>query len=315
MWSRADLGAKKFRVAFVSGLIPTWRLLSSRKMADPIFLNIDGATDLGNRRQNNEDSWWAGRPGGEHRMMEPGPSPQQFLAAEGAVVAMVSDGVGGASAGEVASSMAVSLVSEALAHETAQLRDAAAAGPVLAAAMRQAHEAVLVKANDPGFNGMGATLSVLCFTANGAACWGQAGDSRIYVFRAGQLRQISRDHSPVGRMKQQGVISEEEARRHPSRNQIDLSLGDRLNTFEPDTGVEEVRAGDVFLLCSDGLSDGLWDHEIQRLLSRLTRAEDLRDTVRSLVESAKKASGRDNITAVAVLAGPPRAAGWKRLFS
>ena len=285
-------------------------------MDDPILLNIDGFTDIGNRRQNNEDSWWAGRPGGDFHTMDPGPEPLKLDAMEGPVLLIVSDGVGGASAGEVASHMAVSMVSEELGKTSADLKEATAARPVLVAALRVAHEAILLKANEPGFDGMGATLSLLCVTADGAACWAQAGDSRIYVFRAGRLRQISRDHSPVGRLKQQGLITEAEARKHPSRNQIDLSMGDRLNAFEPETGVEEVQAGDIFLLCSDGLSDGLWDHEIELALKGLNRAEDLRATVRGLVESAKKASGRDNITAVAAYAGTERksAGGWRRLF-
>ncbi|MDB6127074.1 MAG: protein phosphatase [Verrucomicrobia bacterium] len=285
-------------------------------MDDPILLNIDGFTDIGNRRHNNEDSWWAGRPGGDFRTMDAGTEPLKFNAKDGPVLLIVSDGVGGASAGEVASHMAVTIVSEELGKVSSKLMEPAASRPLLVGALRVAHEAILDKATEPGFDGMGATLSLLCLTTSGAACWAQAGDSRIYVFRDGRLHQISRDHSPVGRLKQQGMITEAEARKHPSRNQIDLSMGDRLNAFEPDTGVEDVHGGDIFLLCSDGLSDGLWDHEIEKALAGLVRAEDVRTTVRGLVESAKKASGRDNITAVLAFADTERksAGGWRRLF-
>jgi protein phosphatase len=285
-------------------------------MDDPTLLHVDGLTDIGNRRQSNEDAWWAGRPGGEHSTMTPAPQPLALDVASGPVLVLVSDGVGGAKAGEVASQMAVSLVAGQLSQALPQLEQAEAARETLLDAMRQAHRAILEKADEPGFDGMGATLSLLCFASSGAACWAQAGDSRIYVFRDGRLRQISRDHSPVGRLKQQGKITEAEARKHPSRNQIDLSMGDRLNAFEPDAGVEHVKPGDVFLLCSDGLSDGLWDREIEEILGRLRSPADVRSTVTALVEGAKNASGRDNITAVLALAekAPPRPKGWRRLF-
>lgn len=286
-------------------------------MDAPPLLHIDGLTDIGNRRQNNEDAWWAGRPGGEHRVMEAGVAPLRLDPTEGPVVVLVSDGVGGASAGEVASSMAVSLVADSLRQKAEALKKAETAGPALVRAMRDAHVAILEKSDEPGFDGMGATLSVLCFTGDGAACWAQAGDSRIYVVRAGRLRQISRDHSPVGRLRQQGQITEAEARKHPSRNQIDLSMGDRLNAFEPDTGVEEVHVGDVFLLCSDGLSDGLWDREIEHALLALRSPEEVRATVQGLIKGAKQASGRDNITAVVTLAGSARKTPglWRRIFT
>ncbi len=320
MWRAAGLSGARSgetrssrRIRFDSRAAPAY---GRRQMDDSTLLHVDGLTDIGNRRQNNEDAWWAGRPGGEHRLMEAGSGPMRLDAREGPVVLLVSDGVGGASAGEVASHMAVSLVAEALKKSAEALQAADTALPALGQAMRAAHQAILAKADEPGFDGMGATLSVLGFTRDGAACWGQAGDSRIYVLRGGKLRQISRDHSPVGRLRQQGQITEAEARRHPSRNQIDLSMGDRLNAFEPDTGVEEVHDGDVFLLCSDGLSDGLWDHEIEKALASLREPEAVRATVRALVEGAKQASGRDNITAVVALVGPARKAEgrWRRIF-
>jgi protein phosphatase len=117
------------------------------------------------------------------------------------------------------------------------------------------------------------------------------------------LRQISRDHSPVGRLRQEGRISEAAARRHPLRNQIDQSLGDPSSHFQPDTGIEKIHPGDVYLLCSDGLNDGLWDREIEEILAGVRTMADVRPAVQLLVGSAKKASGRDNITAVLALVG------------
>jgi protein phosphatase len=212
--------------------------------------------------------------------------------------------------------MAVSLVAEKLSARSTDLKGLDAARQALVSAMREAHHAILAKAEEPGFDGMGATLSALCFAGDGMASWAQAGDSRIYVFRDGKLRQISRDHSPVGRLKQSGKITEAEARKHPSRNQIDLSMGDRLNAFEPDAADEPVKRGDIFLLCSDGLSDGLWDKEIEEILATLTQPEQVRPTLHLLIDRAKKASGRDNITGVIALVGsrPKKNGTWKRLF-
>lgn len=272
-------------------------------MNDHILLHVDGLTDVGNRRQNNEDAWWAGRPGGEHRYMNAGNAPLRLDPHAGPVLLLVSDGVGGASAGEVASRMGVTLIADALAHSAAALTDAGSMRKAIRSALDSAHAAILAKAAEPGCDGMGATLSLLCFIGDERACWAQAGDSRIYAWRGGRLRQISQDHSLVGRMRQRGEITEAEARRHPLRNQIDLSLGDTLNPFEPDSGVEDVEPGDVFLLCSDGLSDGLWDREIEETLAAVRAPEQVRPAVRRLVSGANDASGRDNITAVIALAG------------
>jgi len=266
-------------------------------------IHVDGLTDIGNRRRNNEDAWWAGQLGGRHFFMEPEAKSLDLDVRTAPVLLLVCDGVGGACAGEVASRLAVDLVARELSGVVAQLADDAAVHPLIERTLRLAHDGVLAKAREPGLAGMGATLSLLCLTASGRANWAQAGDSRIYLCRAGTLRQLSRDHSPVGRLRQQGVITEAAARRHPPRNQIDLSLGDTINPFRPDLGCETMQAGDVFLVCSDGLSDGLWDRQIEQALAAVRVPADLRPAVRDLVDEAKQASGRDNITAAAALVG------------
>lgn len=278
-------------------------------MESKLLLNIDGLTDIGVRRRNNEDAWWIGELGGEHCFMEPGPGPLHvLLAPEGALaLLLVSDGVGGANAGEVASQMAVNFISSELNRAPAALADAPTARREILAALHAANGAIKAKAAAPEFDGMGATLSLLCFAGQTEACWGQVGDSRIYVCREGRLHQISRDHSPVGRLRQEGKISEAEARHHPLRNQIDQSLGDPSNLFQPDSGIERIHPGDVYLLCSDGLSDGLWDREIEEILAGVHRLAEVRPAVRQLVSRAKQASGRDNITAVLALVEDPAA--------
>lgn len=286
-------------------------------------LCIDGLTDIGNRRQNNEDAWWIGQLGGVFHFMEPGPSPLQVQLAQAPALLIVSDGVGGANAGEVASQMTVTQVSSELIPQAAALRDRKTILAAIRATLESTNNTVTAKSAEPGFDGMGATVSVLCFAQDGHAYWGQAGDSRIYLCRRGRLRQISHDHSPIGRMRQSGKLTEAEARTHPLRNQIDQSLGDPNATFAPDTGMESCQAGDVFLLCSDGLSDGLWDREIEAILTRVHTRDDVRPIVQELVAKAKAASGRDNITVVAALietspadgrCASAGASGWRRWF-
>jgi len=256
---------------------------------------MDGLTDVGNIRANNEDSWWCGQMGGPFTTMEPALAPLLWEGGNPALI-LVSDGVGGENAGEIASQMAVNRMVGELAREAAVFQDSGAA-KILLEAMTVTNAAILAKAADPGFEAMGATLSVLCLTSQ-TAFWAQVGDSRIYLFRDKQLRQVSRDHSPVGRLRQKGQITEAEARRHRLRNQIDQSLGDPIGSFKAESGGEEIRPGDIFLLCSDGLSDGLWDAQIAQILGRIRRGEEVRPAVRQLVGQAKQASGRDNITAV-----------------
>jgi protein phosphatase len=276
-------------------------------MDSKLLLHIDGLTDIGVRRLNNEDAWWIGELGGRHCLMEPGPAPLHVLLGPGGAPALllVSDGVGGANAGEVASQMAVNLVSSELSRAPAALADIRTARQAIHAALQAANTAIVAKAASPGFDGMGATLSLLCFAGAREVSWGQLGDSRIYVCREGQLRQISRDQSPVGRLRQEGKISEADARCHPLRNQIDQSLGEPSNHFRPDAGIESIQPGDVYLVCSDGLSDGLWDWEIAEILAEVRTMADVRPAVQRLVGLAKLASGRDNITAVLGLVADP----------
>ena len=285
-------------------------------MSKSILLCLDGLSDTGNRRKNNEDSWWAGQLGGESACQEPSSSPLAINLQESPALLIVSDGVGGANAGEVASKMTVTTISSALAEKVADLRLPDGIIALLEEVLKSTNQAIATKSAESGFEGMGATLSLVMLANDGKAYWAQAGDSRIYLCRKGKLRQISRDHSPVGRMRQKGLITETEARVHPLRNQIDQSLGDPNNEFIPEFGVESILERDVFLLCSDGLSDGLWDREIEQQLAQVHSPKDVRATTGKLIEKAKAASGRDNITAVVaiVASGPKPATVLSRTF-
>ncbi len=270
-------------------------------VASPPIVHLFGLSDIGKHRQTNEDAWWAGQLAGRFCSSEKPGDATSFRCTDLPVVAMVSDGVGGANAGEVASQMAITGIPKFLATRQDALADAATAQATVREALLSAHGAIKVLSAQPSLNGMCTTVSVLCLAGGKLACWGQAGDSRIYFFRAGELTQITPDHSPVGRMRQNGWITEAEARCHPQRNQIDQSLGDPHNPFMPDLGVLEIQPADVFLICSDGLSDGLWEKDIAQALKRIRHPADVKPITQELVEAAKNASGRDNITAVLVL--------------
>jgi protein phosphatase len=266
-----------------------------------MVVHFCGISDIGNHRQNNEDAWWAGP------LDAAGPSPKTtnpaFALSDAStpVLLIVSDGVGGSNAGEVASQMAVSQIPRELASRHPDWGNPVSAQEALMATLHATHHAIQKKSIDPGFGGMCTTVSLICLVGSNQLWWGQAGDSRIYLFRSGQLQQISRDHSPVGRMRQEGALTEAEARRHPLRNQIDQSLGDPHNAFAPDVACLEVQAEDVCLLCSDGLSDGVWERDIEQALNSVKSAGDVPEVTARLVEAANRASGRDNITVVVAL--------------
>jgi protein phosphatase len=129
-----------------------------------------------------------------------------------------------------------------------------------------------------------------------------AGDSRIYLYREGQLRQLTRDHSQVEELRSLGVITEEEARHHPAQHLITRAVG-ATDLLELDEDAIEVADGDVFLLCSDGLSNELSDDEIADVLTSVERE----NACGELVDLALARGGRDNITAVVVEAQDPNA--------
>jgi len=150
-------------------------------------------------------------------------------------------------------------------------------------------------------SGMGATLSLCWFTAEWMY-FAHVGDSRIYYLPAGgKMTQVTRDHSQVGWMRRNGKISEREARLHPARHSLQQALGAGHQFIEPHIGAVGFQPGDRFLICSDGIVDGLWDRRIEELLSPENPAETLAEI---LVNQSLENSGRDNTTAVVVEVQP-----------
>ena len=263
-----------------------------------MYFDFAGLTDVGVVRENNEDAWWAGGLVGELKPMDTAASGRAL--SDTGVLLAVSDGLGGASAGEVASHMSVDTVVKTL----SSLPRGQASQTNVVHALKSANEALVAAGTDNvQWMGMGATMSFL-WAEEGGAFFGQVGDSRIYRWRAGRLFELSPDHSPVGRMRQSGQLTESEARRHPRRHVIDQCLGGGESTLSPDCEAVDVLPGDLFLLCTDGLTDGVTDQELgEALAAAADPASDLGLLARRMVDLANKVSGRDNVSVVIARCG------------
>lgn len=213
---------------------------------------------------------------------------------------VLADGLGGYSAGEVASAMAVSA---ALTRLSAEWRQAAAEGRAVAPA-DAIHRAVgdinagiyNAALNSAAFEGMATTLVIAWFV--GERLWAaHTGDSRLYRFRAGELEQLTRDHSFSQELLDAGMVTAEEARLLPAKNLVTRALGAAAE-IEPEIQDYDVQPGDVLLLCSDGLTEMVGPFEIAGLLS--IGEDDMHATARRLVDLANEAGGRDNISVILV---------------
>ncbi len=221
-------------------------------------------TDTGRQREANEDSLFLGPP-----------------------LFAVADGMGGAQAGEVASHLAV----EAFA---AADPDGAAPEELLRTTIKDANRRIFDLAQgDASRSGMGTTLTAALLRGEEIS-FGHVGDSRAYVFRDGELKQITNDHSLVEELRRQGRLSREQAADHPQRSVITRALGPEPDV-EVDTMTFRGRDGDVFLLCSDGLTTMLSDEDVHAILRR---EGSLEKKARWLVRAANERGGRDNITVV-----------------
>ncbi len=202
----------------------------------------------------------------------------------------VADGMGGAKAGEVASGLAV---------EALQLRPDVSGDPeeYVVELIQEANRRVYTRAHeDESASGMGTTMTVaLVDAAGGRVIFGHVGDSRAYRVRDGELEQLTNDHSLVGELIRSGKLTREEADVHPQRSVITRALGTDPNV-DVDTFVVDARPGDVFLICSDGLSSMISDQAILKVVDDNRR--DLRAAAKALVAAANKGGGDDNITVV-----------------
>jgi len=239
-------------------------------------LIVVSRTDTGQVRAQNEDSSCAFEP-----------EDAKIRVAKGSLY-IVADGMGGHRGGEVASKLAVDTIRAE--YYTPQEADPLNA---LAAAFRKANRIIFDKSTgDQAFFGMGTTCTAMVIVKD-TAYFAHVGDSRAYLYRKGNLKQITRDHSLVEDMIQAGMITPEEARVHPQRNVITRSLGiqDSVQLDHPESPFQILK-GDVFLICSDGLTSLVDDDTIQLVLAKKKPA----DACNHLIALANQLGGTDNIT-------------------
>lgn len=229
-----------------------------------------GASDTGRKRRRNEDAYVV--------------APPLFA---------VADGMGGAQAGEVASRLAKAALEDT---DSGSLKGSERVVSLIQEANRRVYE----RSNaDPEASGMGTTMTVALVEGE-HVIFGHVGDSRAYMLRDGRMEQLTEDHSLVNELLKSGKLSPEEAETHPQRSVITRAVG-----TDPDVDVEtftvDAQAGDVFLICSDGLTDMVDDEEIFGVLDR--HQDDLDRAAKALVSAANRGGGVDNITVVTFAIG------------
>jgi protein phosphatase len=227
-------------------------------------------TDTGRRRRRNEDAFVL--------------APPLFA---------VADGMGGAQAGEVASKLAAAALEDT---DPGRLTGPERVASLIQEANRRVHERSSV---DPATSGMGTTMTVALVEDDGVVI-GHVGDSRAYLVRGREMEQITEDHSLVNELLKTGKLSPEEAEAHPQRSVITRAVG-----TDPDVDVDsfivDTQDGDVFLICSDGLTDMVDDEHILATVERYRG--DLESLTKQLVAAANHGGGEDNITVVAFSIG------------
>lgn len=221
-------------------------------------------TDPGRKRRGNEDAYVS--------------RPPLFA---------IADGMGGAQAGEVASALAAEALRELPEGVGAQRVTA-----LIQEANRRVHDRA---STDASTSGMGTTITAAIVEEDGTVTFGHVGDSRAYLLRDNELEQLTNDHSLVAELVRRGELSPAEAEVHPQRSVITRALGTDPD-IDVDTFSVEAKPGDLYLICSDGLSDMVDGSEIEVILRRHRR--DLDEAAKALVQAANRAGGEDNITAV-----------------
>ena len=236
-----------------------------------------GITDRGLRRSTNEDV---------------------YRVREDVGLFLVADGMGGHAAGEVASAIAADVVEREGADA---LVEGAPIGPALRQAVRHAHHAILARAaEEPEKAGMGTTITALTLHPNEARFQiAHVGDSRAYRLRGGTLEQLTTDHTWVQREVETGRLSPTEARAHPYANILTRALGTPGEEPEIDLVEGDVVAGDLILLCTDGVTSLIEDDDLHAIVGQSLPLETL---AAQIVEAARIRGGHDNITAILIRA-------------
>lgn len=246
-----------------------------------------GATNIGKVRKHNEDAFYVSPQGG------------YFI---------VSDGMGGLAAGEIASAITRETIIECFENSFVNTNSVE---KLMKDAFSKANAAVRKQVSETNTKkGMGCTCVVLAFRDNNFFV-SYVGDSRVYLFRSGKLKQLTRDHSYVEELFLRGLITEEEKKDHPYKNTITRYIG-HTEKIEVDTFSGPVLNGDEFLLCSDGLTGEVEDKQIEEILK--SKSEPTKQ-VNALIEQALENGGHDNITVVVVKVEKKAMGFFKKLFN
>jgi len=266
----------------------------------PLVVKWSGLTDRGRVRVNNEDAFLAlAFDGREVRYL--GKTGEASLAGGAEYLFAVSDGMGGAKSGEIASRLAVDRIAQLLPQHFAHAAsdDLTGRSEILAKLFASIHRDLLVLgASYEECAGMGATLS-LCWLTPTRIHFGHVGDSRIYALPVtGGITQLTDDHNHVGWLRRKGQINEREARTHPLRHSLHRAIGAGIQSVDPHIGTFACGPGDRFLICSDGVTDGLWDRHLDDLVRDQTGTPAGQSTAQRIVAEAVEKSGRDNATAL-----------------
>ena len=243
-------------------------------------LQAFGLSDVGHCRESNEDNYFFDTSLGLYT---------------------IADGMGGHAAGEVASRLAVEALEEIIRHNGGSGDTPQEAAEKLQSAVTEANRRICDSINsNVEQRGMGTTVVALIVAADRIII-GHVGDSRAYMLRDGQLERLTNDHSWVSEQVKAGLLTDDDAQRHPMRNIVTRALGSRTDVCA-DVSEQLTRPGDVYLLCSDGLNAMLGDNQIRQML--LEYRSDPEAAARALVEAANAHGGEDNTTVI-VLAMPP----------
>jgi len=239
-------------------------------------VEVSGQSDIGCQRENNEDSFGYWEPEDDEQFLRKGR------------LAIVADGMGGYEGGQEASHLAVETVSAF--YREQELEDPQL---LLNEALQTAHERVRQHGfAHPRLRGMGTTCTAIALVGN-ALHYVHVGDTRLYLIRDGQITQITRDHSYVGRLVESGVISREEAEKHPQRNILTAALGTSADLIMESPGrAEMLQPRDVLVICTDGLWGQVHDPEILKAVQDKSPEA----AGRELIELARERGGPDNIT-------------------
>ncbi|MGB8260974.1 MAG: Stp1/IreP family PP2C-type Ser/Thr phosphatase [Terracidiphilus sp.] len=239
-------------------------------------MKVAGLTDVGRKRQGNEDCFWADEASG---------------------LLVLADGMGGHAAGEVASDLAVRTVAVLMGAPMEDSGDPDAVSERMAQAIAAANRRIVqAAAADSTLKGMGTTI-VVAVCGPERVHLAHVGDSRAYLLHDGALRLLTRDHSLVAEMVTAGEITEQEAQNHPLRSVLSRSLG-QPSDAKPDLAVVDWEPGDRLLLCSDGLTNMVDDEMLEAILR--FHGNDLAAACQQLVAAANAGGGLDNITAIVV---------------